>query len=297
MVGGVATGCGRASKGPPCERRADHSVVACFDGDPVTAVEVGEFTRAAGPVDGSAALPSPQRQALEAALRVRVFAAEAVRRKLDGGNGRDPRSRAQLHQALIHDETERAGATAAQVPLDEARRHYEARPGDVNKVTGTWVRAIFTAQPAEAEAAYREAVGKSEEEFAAIAQRMSVDPSAAGGGDLGEAHAQGIDPAVRRLANDLRAAGDVKGPAQTSDGQWVVLRATRVEVKERPFDEAARDVQHLLAKRREAALLDALYAKLAGAHRIVVFDDEVARLPPPVPRAPLPDPGAPPAVP
>lgn len=263
----------------------------------MTAVEAGEFIRAVEPVDGSAARPSPNRQALEAALRVRVFAAEAARRKLGGGNGRDPRSRAVLNQALIRDETERAGATAAQVPLDDARRHYEARPGEFNKVTGTWVRAIFTAQPAEAEAAYREAVGKSDEEFAAIAQRMSADPSAAGGGDLGEAHAKGIDPAVRRLANDLRAAGDVKGPAATSDGRWVVLRATRVELNARPFDDAARDVQHRLAKQREAAVLDALYAKLAPAHRIVVFDDEVERLPPPAPRVPLPDPAGPTAPP
>lgn len=269
----IVAGCRREAA--PCERRADHSVVACVDARPVTVAEVSEHLRPLSPVDGSASLGSPRQAALEAALRVRVFADEARRRGLaGGGDGRDARSRAVLHQALVRDEVARAHAGPDDVPLDEARRYYETRPGEFNKIPAVYVRAIYRRDPAAAEAAYREVRALDDDGF-----------EAAGGVDLGEAHAEGFDPLVRRLANDLRAAGDVKGPVATSDGRWVILRAIRVELQPRPFEDAARDVQHALAQRRERAALDALYAKLAPTHRIEVFDDELARLPDPPERA------------
>ncbi|HUQ06794.1 MAG TPA: peptidyl-prolyl cis-trans isomerase [Kofleriaceae bacterium] len=235
-------------------------MVACFDANPVTASEVREHLRPG----------SPREAALEAALRVRVFAAEAHERGLEGGDGRDGRSRAVLNQALLRDEVARAKARPDDVSLDEARRYYEARPGEFNRITGTWVRGIFAADAAAAEAAYGSVRALDDAAFAA-----------AGGEDLGEAHADGVDPALRRLANDLRAAGDVKGPALLGDGRWVILRATRIELAAKPFDEAARDVQHALARRRQEAALDALYASLAGAHRIARFDAELALVPEP----------------
>ena len=250
----------------------------------MTAAEVREHLRPVAPVDGVAALASPRRVALESALRVRVFAAEATRRGLAGGDGGDARSRAVLHQALVRDEVARAKARADDVSLEEARRHYDARPGEHNKIPEVWVRAIFVRDAAAAEAAYREVRALDDDGFAAAARHLSEDASAAAGGELGEAHAEGIDPAVRRLANDLRAAGDVKGPVATSDGRWVILRATRIEMTPRPFDDVARDVQHALAQRREQAALDALHAKLVGSHRIDVFDDELALLPDPAER-------------
>ncbi len=258
-------------------------MVACFDGQPVTAAEVGEHVRPIAPVDGRTSTASAQAAALKAALRVRMFAAEAARRKLAGGGGRDARSRAVLHQALVRDEASRNAATADQIPLDEARRHYEARPGEFNKISKVWVRAIVSESAAAADAAYREVTGRDEAAFAAVAQRISADASAASGGDLGEAHADGIDPAVRRAANDLRAAGDLRGPVPLGNDRWVILRATRIEMVVRPFEEVARDVQHALARRRETAALDALHGRLEAGHRVVVFDDELARLPEPAP--------------
>jgi len=132
------------------------------------------------------------------------------------------------------------------------------------------VRGIFAADLATAEATYGSVRGLDEAAFAA-----------AGGEDLGEAHADGVDPALRRRSNDLRAAGDVAGPALLGDGRWVILRATRVELVAKPFDAVARDVQHALARRREVAALDALYASLVGGHRVARFDAELALLPEP----------------
>jgi hypothetical protein len=265
IVAGVVAGVACRREAASCGPRADHAVVACIDGNPVTAAEVGEHLR-----------PGTSREAaLEAALRVRVFAAEARKRGLAGGEGRDARSRAVLHQALVRDEVARAKARPDDVALDEARRHYAQRPGDFNKITSVWVRGIFVADQAAAEAAFAHVRALDDAGFAA-----------AGGEDLGEAHADGIDPALRRLANDLRAEGDVKGPVLLGDGRWVILRATRIELAARPFDAVARDVQHALARRREEAALDALYASRVGAHRIARFGAELALVPEPAEHGP-----------
>jgi hypothetical protein len=277
MVG--LAGCGR--RDVVCGRRADHSVVACFDGQPITAAEVGEHVRPVEMSNGSTAIVAPQAAALKAALRVRMFAAEAARRELAPGDGRDARSRAVLHQAMVHDEIARMISTPDDVTLDEARARYAERPGEVNKITGTWVRAIFIDGSSAAEAAFDEVVGLDDAGFAAAAQRLSTDTSAANGGDLGEAHADGIDPIVRRAANDLRAEGDTRGPVPLGGDRWVILRATKLEVAERPFGDAERDVRHAIAKRREIAALNGLYMVLERQHEVVIFEDELARVPGP----------------
>lgn len=256
-------------------------MVACFDGQPVTAAEVAEHLRPAAPIPGLAAAPPARSVALTEALHVRAFAAEAARRKLPGGDGRDARSRAVLNQALIREEAKRVGALPELIPVEAARALYDARPGLFNKIGAVWVRAIFTPDAASAEAAYRETATLDDAGFAAAAQRLSKDASAANGGDLGEAHADGIDPALRRLANDLRAAGEVGGPIQLGDGRWVIVRATRIEMTARPFAEAERDVRHHLARLHERTALDKLYHQVSGRHRIQIFPEELARVPEP----------------
>lgn len=259
----------------PCGRRADHSVVACFDGQPITATEVGEHLTLVG---GDGGPRDHAALALDRALRVRTFAAEAKRRGLAGGDGGDARGRARLHQALIADEARRAGATPDAVALDDARALYAQRPGLFNKITGVWVRAIFSPDAASAEAARGEAAGLDEDGFAELARRISKDPSAAGGGDLGEAHADGIAPALRRAANDLRAAGELSGPVALEDGRVAILRASRVEMTVRPFADAERDVRNYLARQRETSALEALERQLRSRHRVERFDDALSRL-------------------
>ena len=232
-------------------------MVACLDGAPVTAAEVTPHLRP--DVD------DPRRAALDAALRVRLFADEAARRGLaapDGATG--AKRRAVLHQALIRDEAARRGAVPDAIGEEEARAYYEANLGRFNKITGVWVRAIFADDRDRAEALRGQVEGAGDEAF----------PE-----DLGEAHQDGVDPALTRAANDLRAEGAIVGPVATSDGRWAILRATRIELEAKPWDEAmARTVKNHLAHDREAAALDALYAELARSRRVEVFDAALAAL-------------------
>lgn len=248
---------------PSCGARTDHTIVACVDGDPVTATEIGEFVKPAEPVPGQAAPPDPRALAVDAAIRVRLFAAEAERRGLAVADGAPARRRAELNQALIHDEE----AKLAPIGDDEAASYYAAHPGEFNKIDKTHVRAIYVDDPARAEAIYRQVEHADDAAFAA-----------AGGEDLGEVHAADYDRALVRAANDLREAGAIAGPVQLDDGRYAILRATSVEMTaQKAYDaDVAVSVKNVLAFRRAQAALDALYAQLRAAHRVEVFDAEVA---------------------
>lgn len=271
LLGALAlAACGGGKSAAPCARRADHGVVGCFDGQPVTAAEVREHVRPAEPVRGRAVAPPASEEAWRRAMRVRMFAAEAVKRKLAPGDGRDARSRAVLYQAFVRDENERVGTTWTTISLADARARYEARPGDFNKVTQVRVSGMFVDGDAR----------DAEARFLTVAGLSAADFMRAGGQDLGEAHADGIDPAIRWAANDLRAAGDVGGPVALADGRWVILRADDVTMAPRPFEEVATDVQHRIASEREAIWMEALDSVLSAEHQLAPFTDELARVAP-----------------
>jgi hypothetical protein len=233
---------------PVCGPRGDHSVVACVDGQPVSAAEVTEV-RGAAPA-----------AALDQAVRIRLFASEAARRGLDAGGGPPARQRAVLYQALVRDEAAKQGATPEQVSEDEARAYYAAHPGEFNKITQTFVDAVMF-----------------DDEAAARAAQASGDAAFAGAVEIGEIHADGVDPALTRAGNDLRAEGAIGGPVQLGDGRWALVRALQVVFEPKPFDALmARTVENSIAHQRELAALDALAATLRAAHRVETFPDELS---------------------
>ncbi len=256
----------------PCAPRADHAVVACVGSAPVAAAEVAEHLRPAAP-DPAAAV--------DAAVRVRLFADEAARRGL-AADGPPARRRAALYQALIRDEAARAGAVVDRISDDEARRAYEAAPGRFNKVTGVELRAVIVADAADAADVARAAVGLDDAGFAALVLVRSHDPSAAGGGLVPDALAEGVDPGLRRAAVELRVEGALAGPIELGDGRFAVVRARRLALSVKPFDATvALTVKHALAREREQAALAALEARLRAERRVEVFADAVARVAPP----------------
>ncbi len=264
---------------PRCARRADHAVIACVDNQPVLAAEVAEHLRPARAVPGRVVIEDPRRRALDDAIGVRLLAAEATRRGLTA-TGPPARRRSALYQAVLRDEADRQGAVAAQITDDEARGYYQANVGLFNKITAVEISALIVADPARAEQLYAQAQGLDEAGFASLARASSEDASAPRGGALGEAHADGVDPALTRLANDLRAAGAIGGPVTLADGRHAVLRATSVELAIKPFDDTmARTVKARLAHDREQLAVAALELRLRGAHAVEVFADELARLP------------------
>ncbi len=235
-----------------------------LNGEPLAAGEVAEHLRAPDPQPGRALLPDPRKAALEDAVRVRLFAAEAKRRGLrDNGIAR-------LNRALIDDERRRSGIAPSAVSDDEASRLYADEPGLFNKIPSVDCQASYTPDAAGAEALYAQLADSSGEEFAA-----------AGGQEIGRIDIDSpVDPALLRLSGTLRHAGAVGGPVRLADGRYVILRASSVELNAAPFQgRMIAQVKNWIAHDRERQALDELYGELRQRASVRVFADELARLP------------------
>lgn len=262
---------------PPCGPREDGSVVACLDDTAITAAEVAELVRSPEPVAGRAEPPDPRRRALDVAIRVRLFVEESVARGLAVPFDRHRRST--LYHALVRDEAARVGAVPERIGDDEARRYYETHLGELNPIDAIDVRVIVVSDAASAEVLYAEVAGDDDAAFAEAARYASEDPSADLGGWIGDAHGERVDPAVTRVADELRARGDVGGPVRLADGRYAIVQAAEVRIAARPYDEAmAWTVKELLAERRRQAALDALEGRLRAARTIEVFGEALARV-------------------
>lgn len=255
-----------------CEPAADGSVVACLNDSPIPRAEVEQHLRPQGPAPGRATPPNPRSVALEAALRVRLFAAEARRRGLEV-DGPASQSTARLNRALISDELERQHIGAEHISDAEARAFYEAHPGRVNQIDAVHCLALYADDPARAEALYGELHGAGRDAFVA-----------AGGADIGAIHH--LDPTVEQglvqLASTLREAGAVSGPVKTADGRYALLYADSLDMTVAPFEGAVvAQTKNTMARDAERAALDALFDELRARSRVVVFDDALAALPEP----------------
>ena len=165
----VACGGGNA----PCGPRP--GVVACVDDTPVTAASAREHLRPPRTVPGKAAPIDPHTDAVDAAIRVELFAAEARRRGLGDRRART----AVLNQALIADERARQRLAPADVTDPAIDALLQATPGRVAKIEGVHVRAIYLADAATAEAVYAQAVGLDDAGFAALGSCERARASAA----------------------------------------------------------------------------------------------------------------------
>ncbi len=262
-------------------------MVACVAGEPVAVTDAISHLRAPEPVPGQAALPDARALAVDAAIRVQLFAAEARRRGLDAGGGGPTRRLATLHQALIKDELARLHIGPDQVSDEVAEAFYAAHPAAISRIDVVRVRAIFVSDPHRAEELFRRAAQLDEQGFAALAAAESQDVSAAQGGELGPIDVtQEVYPMdLVRVAFDLRDVGALGGPVRLADGRFVILRSTEVRVRAETFATVASRVKAHLARADKVSALDALADRLRREHTVEVFDEVIARLPAPPPRA------------
>ena len=254
------------SGAPPCGPRP--GVVACVDDTAITAATAREHLRPAEPMPGHVQAADPAVTAVDAAIRVQLFAAEARRR----GLARGERRAAVLNQALIADERTRAHARPEDVTDLDADALLARAPGRVSKVERLRVRGIYLADAAAAEALYPTAAQADDAAFAALATARSVDPAtAAVGGDLGEIDDAHSPLELERAATALRETGQVVGPVALADGRFLILRATSVEAHADPVEVARPRAREYLAHQAELRALDALAAELEARHRVRRF--------------------------
>lgn len=286
LVGTLFVGCTEPSTSSV---PAGEVVVARLDGQPILASEVRMHLRVAPPRVGTAPAVDPRQQALDAAIRVRLFAREGRRRGYTA-DGSPATVQAALVRGVVAAETEGDAFQAAAISDQEARRFYEANAIRFNHPTTVRVSAIVLDDPDLAEKVMHQAAAADAAELARLVREHSVDePSRERDGDLGVIDdrtdtdpASGIDPNPAALAMLLKRVGQV-GLVGGTDGRYYVLRATEVDLTIQPWDLDPMRVKNVMVYERRNRALDALEQRLREQSRSVVVGEALAALALPTP--------------
>ena len=250
---------------PAASVASGDAIVARIDGQPVLASEVRQHLRAAPPRIGTAPAVDPRRVALDAALRVRLFAQEGKRRGLVA-KGAPAIAQATLVRGVIEAETAGAEFRGDGVSDEEARLFYERDPKRFNRPTEVRIAGIAVDDADAAEALLVKASTASEAEFAKL-----------GGVDLGvvDEHGDGADPPIAGTALWLKQPGAV-GLATGSDGRYYVLRAAQVSIVLKPWTADAMRVKNVIAEERRNEVLRRLEERLRKCVSIEVDEKALA---------------------
>lgn len=196
----------------------------------------GEVDRAVGELEGQVGA-----QVLDEALASRSVTREDLQ---------------ELGRKILTIRAVRTAVTEDRVGQDELRRLYSERALDFTVVDADH---ILVDSEAEARDVYRRVRDASEEEFQAVARRVSIEPGAKQtGGALGPAAASGYAEPFARAAIALEP-GEVSRPVQTQFG-WHVIYLVDKEIT--AFEEAKPGLLEPLADQEFRAWLRARAADL-----------------------------------
>lgn len=266
---------------------ADSSVVATMNGQPISARKVQEFWQPRPYRVGAAPSPDPRQEALDRALRVRLFANEASRRGVVAPQGTEAFARAFLNQALIRAEMKRLGLSDAVIDEKEARAYFDAHRSQMLKFYSAALQVIVVADAPTAERLLRKSIGVSTKAFGQMARQYSVDEAsrqkdgAIGTFDLKDYKHDILarfGHEVMGLSTALRTAGEV-GMAQGDDGRWVLMRADQVVLEPLTWnDNLAQRAKSALVRERSEYVLADLERRLRAAANIKIDHDALSKI-------------------
>ncbi len=271
----LGDGCKRADAPPTCRHPTDGSIVACVDGVAVTRSSATEFLEAPWWIPGSPTLPDPRRVAVDRAIRLHLFAAEAKRRGLALPAGA-PDVAASWSQSLVADEARARGLTRETISDDEAKRHYEVNAESFNQIDELGAQLLAFTDAAAATQAWPEASKADAARWKVLATTLpDSDAAKSKSGERRIVAASDEDRQLLKMALTLRKAGAVGGPFQAGDGLWYLMRIDRSPIEHpRALDEVLRvTVKNALLDGRKRRALDGLEASLRGKARIEIYED------------------------
>lgn len=241
----LASGCGGDQEGSPPE---PSEIVAEVNGRTLLVRDVVDHLSPPDPAMDIGAPVNPRRQALDAAIRVDLFAREAQRRGMKVPEGPPQIAKSQLVQSVIRQEL-RDLEVPSEGSVARAQSFYEERPELFNgdRVVSVSLSALVVEDAKTAERLSDQADGISDDGFTTLVNEHSVDAATRSNegrfttlvhGGKGPAVDQGdkLDAELSAVGWSLRRPGQV-GLARDSGGRYYVLRAEKVDIAVRTLDE------------------------------------------------------------
>ena len=250
--------------------------------------------------------PEKRQQFLDNMIRFELIAQEAERR----GYADDPEVQRVRKQMLIQRLTKelQESIRLSDITDEEMRAYYEEHESDYHKAETVRIARILLKTKADCERVLKLAQSKANDSryFRQLAREHSLDEETkVRGGDLPyfprvEDRREGdpeIDPALVKAAFEL----DMREPladhcVKTADGWNVIRLRGRRKARDLSFDDVKRQIRHRLHRDKLREAREELVAKLRKQAKIVINEEELAKVHIDLPSAPSGRPGgAPPA--
>jgi len=266
-------GCGAGSK-----------IAATVNGRVITEQDV-QMRMANLSAQARKALQNDPKRLLEEMITEALLLQEARRRHLD----RDTEVRRLLKEArrqilvgrLL--EVMRAEQTV-EITSEEIAQAYQANVARFTEPETFRASHILTEDEDAAKKALKRVKGG--EEFAAVAQELSMDPTRARGGDIGFFRKGQLIPEFEEVAMKLKP-GEMSGVVESSLGYHVILLTEHRASRQRPLEETREQIRVQLETQKKQRHVEETLQQLRADAKIDVKVASSAPAPPEIPGAPL----------
>ncbi len=158
-----------------------------------------------------------------------------------------------------------------EVAEEEISRFYEENKEKFQIPERIRVRDIVVKTREEAEEIKRRIA--QGEDFAELARRYSISPTAKRGGDLGYIERGQVGKEFERAAFSLKELGEVSDIVKTTFGYHIIRLEDRQEARQRTLDEVRDEIRQRLRERKRKEILEAHLKELRQKYRVTIREE------------------------
>ena len=111
------------------------------------------------------------------------------------------------------------------------------------------------------------------EDFAELARRYSISPTAKRGGDLGYIERGQVGKEFERAAFSLKELGEVSDIVKTTFGYHIIRLEDRQEARQRTLDEVRDEIRQRLRERKRREILEGHLKELRQKYRVTIREE------------------------
>ena len=256
-----------------CSKKDEGKVVATMDGDNITLQEFNqELDRIPANMKVLVLTQSGKRQFLDRYIVKRLLLKEAKKENIEKEKEFEDRLTEIREQLLIESLFKKKVTTNINLSEEELKKYYEANQEKFKKGPEVDTRQILV--KTEKEAMEIRAKLEKGEDFAEMAKRYSIDPSAkATGGSIGY-HGKGtLLPEYEAAAFKLTKVGQISPPVKTQLGYHLIqLQGIRPPAYT-PYEEVKEFIKQRLVQERQNEVLEKYVADLKAKAKITMNEE------------------------
>lgn len=253
-----------------CSKKEEGKVLVTMDGDSIT---LSEFNKALDKIPMNmkmlVASDTGKRNYLDNLITRKLLLREAKKEKIDKDKEFQEKLDEIKDQLLMETLLKKKLVLEGSVTDEDLKKYYEAHKEEFKKEGEISTRQILVKTEDEAKQVLQKV--QKGEDFAELARRYSIDPSAkASGGEIGF-HAKGsLVPEYEAAAFKLKKVGQVSGIVKTQFGYHIIKLEGQKPPSYVPFEEVKDFIKQKLGQEKQKELFEKYVADLKKSTKITV---------------------------